>query len=183
MEKIVVQLKETILNQLRPLIDNDYIYVGLPYYVNIGDTLIWEGTKEFLRILPYKCLYSTNDYYFTEHKLEKNIVILLQGGGNFGDLYRQHSLFRRRIIELYPNNKVVILPQSVFYQNEVLLTDDAAFYAKHLNVTICARDNYSYRLLSHHFANQILLVPDMAFYIDLAKYRNLNKAAIRTLYV
>lgn len=169
--QLISHLKDCIRKCLEPLIDNDYILVGLPYYVNIGDTLIWEGEKRFLQTLPYKCLYSSNDYYFYERTFPKDIVILLQGGGNFGDLYRNHSSFRRKIIELYPDNKVIILPQTVFYKDSRLIKEDSDFYARHPNVIICARDNFSYSFLRKNFKNRCLLVPDMAFYMDMSRYR------------
>lgn len=54
------QLMDTITKVLTPLIDNDYVYLDLPYYNNLGDVLIWEGTKCFLQTLPYKCLYASD---------------------------------------------------------------------------------------------------------------------------
>lgn len=42
---------------------------------------------------------------------------------------------------------------------------DAEIMKKHKNLTICARDMVSYNLLKKYFNNNILLVPDMAFYI------------------
>lgn len=124
-------LRENIKSTLTPLINNDYILLDLPYYSNIGDTLIWEGTKEYLETLPYKCLYYASKDSFVYRKLPKNVVILLQGGGNFGDLYRLHSEFRKKIIELYPDNKVIILPQTAFYEDRQKLIIDAEFYSQH----------------------------------------------------
>lgn len=48
------ELKNKIYEELTPLIDSDYILLDLPYYSNIGDTLIWEGTESFLKSLPHK---------------------------------------------------------------------------------------------------------------------------------
>lgn len=175
-------LRENIKSTLTPLINNDYILLDLPYYSNIGDTLIWEGTKEYLETLPYKCLYYASKDSFVYRKLPKNVVILLQGGGNFGDLYRLHSEFRKKIIELYPDNKVIILPQTAFYEDRHKLVIDAEFYSQHKNVTICAREQYTYDLLKKHFKNEILLMPDMAFFINLKKYK-LGKETGKVLYL
>lgn len=175
-------LRENIKSTLTPLINNDYILLDLPYYSNIGDTLIWEGTKEYLETLPYKCLYYASKDSFVYRKLPKNVVILLQGGGNFGDLYRLHSEFRKKIIELYPDNKVIILPQTAFYEDRQKLIIDAEFYSQHKNVTICAREQYTYDLLKKHFKNEILLMPDMAFFINLKRYK-LGKETGKVLYL
>lgn len=168
---LINHLREKIQKELTPIVDNDYVYLDLPYHHNIGDTLIWEGTREFLKTVPYKCLYYASKDSFRYRKLPKNVIILLHGGGNFGDLYRLHSEFRKKIIKLYPDNKVVILPQTVFYEDMSLLQNDVDFYAAHPNVTICAREQVSFNFLTENFKNQVLLLPDMAFYLDLKKYK------------
>lgn len=181
-KQLIDRLCEKIRETLTPLITNDYVYLDLPYHPNIGDTLIWEGTREFLKTLPCKCLYYASKDSFRYRKLSPNVIILLHGGGNFGDLYRLHSEFRKKIIELYPANKVIILPQTVFYEDIELLAGDAEFYANHPNVTICAREQYSFDFLSKHFKNQILLLPDMAFFINAKRY-NVSKEGNRVLYL
>lgn len=170
-DTLIQKMRERIRSSLTPLITHDYVLLDLPYYDNIGDTLIWEGTLEFLKTLPYKCLYYASKDSFRYRKLSSDVVILLQGGGNFGDLYRLHSEFRKKIIALYPNNKIIILPQSVFYQTKQYVDADAQIYASHKSLYICARELYSFVFLKEHFQNKCLLVPDMAFYINVAKYR------------
>ena len=166
------ELKSIIEETLVGEITNDYIFLDLPYYTNLGDTLIWEGTKQFLEKLPYKCLYSTDMNFFVERKLSPDTIILLQGGGNFGDIYREHTCFRKKIIQLYPMNKVIILPQSVYYINDENLKEDMVFYSQYKNVTICTREEYSYNFVKSKFVNnRVLLVPDLAFYISLEKYK------------
>ena len=55
----VNKLKNIISSQLRTLVQGDYIYLDVPYHANLGDTLIWQGTLDFLKTLPYKCLHSS----------------------------------------------------------------------------------------------------------------------------
>lgn len=179
---LINHLREKIQKELAPIVNNDYVYLDLPYHPNIGDTLIWEGTREFLNTLPYKCLYYASKDSFRYRQLPKNVVILLHGGGNFGDLYRLHSEFRKKIIELYPENRIIILPQTVFYEDMSLLQYDVDFYAAHTNVMICAREQFSFDFLTAYFKNQILLLPDMAFFINLKKY-NVPKGGNRVLYL
>lgn len=156
-----------IKKQLTPLIDNDYVLWDLPYYTNIGDTLIWAGTESFLNNIPTQCLSKYSYQTFKYKKLPEDTIILLQGGGNFGDLWRMHQDFRLKIIELYPNNKIIILPQSIYYQDKDVLVKDAELMGRHSNLTICVRDRKSLEILTSYFyKNNLLLVPDMAFYID-----------------
>ena len=133
----------------------------------MGDVLIWEGTNEFLKKCRCTCLYKSSLEHYRFFKCSTDVTILLQGGGNFGDIWRLHQDFRLKIISEYPNNRIIILPQSVFYENEKNLKEDALFMANHKDLFICARDDRSYKILNKYFSlNNILLLPDMAFCIS-----------------
>ncbi|UVP49744.1 polysaccharide pyruvyl transferase family protein [Bacteroides cellulosilyticus] len=160
-------LKSLIDKGLLPLINSSCVYLDVPYHTNIGDTLIWEGTEQFLASNHIKCLYrnSTLTYYY--RKISKKTTILLHGGGNFGDIWRSHQELRLRIIQEYPNNQIIILPQTIYYTDHSIMKTDALIMAKHPNLTICARDEISHSILKKYFHNNnILLLPDMAFYIS-----------------
>jgi len=179
---MVTELKQTIIDTLKLLITNDYIYLDLPYYRNIGDVLIWKGTEDFLASLPYHCLYRSSIQTYNKPAITKDTIIILQGGGNFGDLWRKFTDFRLKIINDFPDNKIIILPQTVFYLYADILLSDAELYNKHKNLIICARDKISYKTLQEHIPNStIYLLPDMAFCIStswLKKYQSkqTNKA-------
>lgn len=172
----ITELKQIISTSLSPLIDNDYIVLDCHYHHNLGDVLIWEGQIDFLATLPHKCLgqYSL-DWQFPI--LDENVVIILTGGGNFGDLWRHFQEFKLKVIKHYPNNKIVIFPQSVWYESPINIIKDSELMAKHPNLTICARDLYSEKFLKDKFSsNNIILVPDLAFWIDdklLDRYRQM----------
>lgn len=168
----ITELKQTIVNTLTPLIDNDYVYLELPYYSNIGDSLIWQGTEDYLKSIPFKCLYRCSSTTFEYKPLNSDVVILLQGGGNFGDLYYHINIFRNKIIETYPNNRIIILPQTVYYKGFKGVQRDLKILRKHTNLYICARDKYSYNFLKRfNFSQNILLLPDMAFCIEPSTLR------------
>lgn len=173
------QLEAIIRELVVPLIDNDYILLDLPYHSNLGDTLIWQGELDLLRSLPYKCRYSTwlgSNVEDISRYIQPDTIICFNGGGNFGDVWDGPNNFRKRIIEKFPQNKVIIFPQTIFYNNEENLLNDAEFFAKFPNVTICVRDHNSYELLEKYFTpNPSKLVPDMAFCMDISKFsRNIN---------
>lgn len=160
------ELKNIIYNKLSSLVDNNYALYEVPFHNNIGDLLIWEGEYQFLKNTKYKMVDCCSIYTYKEDSyLLPNIIILLHGGGNFGDLWRMHQDFRLKIIQKYPNNKIIIFPQTVYYKNHDIMLKDAEIMKQHKNLTICTRDMVSYNLLKKYFSNNILLVPDMAFYI------------------
>lgn len=139
-----------------------------PDYVNVGDHLIWLGTVFYLsKVLKTKIQYAASLYAFSAAKMEKKIgkaPILLQGGGNFGDLWPEHQIFREKIIEQYRDRPIVILPQSIYYSNSDNLKRTASIFNAHPNLTIFTRDRQSYELARQNFSNcQVFKAPDMIF--------------------
>ena len=174
--KKILQLKNKIISELKDEIGSKVMLLDCPYHGNIGDILIWEGESDFFKITNKKilCQHSLFTYNFPD--IPKDVTICLHGGGNFGDLYRAAQDFRIDVIKRYPNNKIVIFPQSVFYDNKNLIKKDAIEFSKHNNLIICARDKKSFILLQTNFVGCcIKLVPDMAFCIDTFKFRNYEK--------
>ncbi|QTD59600.1 polysaccharide pyruvyl transferase family protein [Acinetobacter towneri] len=158
------KLQSVIESNLFPLIDNDYVYWDLPYHLNIGDTLIWQGTLDFLKKVSFKCVgvgnYTTSDM----QELNKETIILLQGGGNFGDIYNSSQNFRKKIVERYPDNKIIILPQTIYFESKIKEEEDLLFFSKHKNLYLCVRDQLSYEIACRYLEEEkVLLLPDMAF--------------------
>lgn len=165
--KMTINMIDLIKRKLEDKISTHYALLEVPYYLNIGDLLIWQGEKDFLSTIESKCIYTSDSTNFNyKLKLSKDVTILLQGGGNFGDIWNEPQAFRKKIISMYPDNKVIIFPQTVHYQCKENLINDANFFSKYPNVTICARDIKSYEILKMYFTrNELLLLPDMAFCI------------------
>lgn len=172
----VLQLRNEIIGSLNDEIGSNVILLDCPYHGNIGDILIWEGECEFFKATNKKLLSQHSLFTYNFPDLPPNITICLHGGGNFGDLYRSAQDFRLDVINCYPNNKIVIFPQSVFYDDADLIEKDAIEFAKHKNLIICARDKGSFHFLKKHFIDcNIKLVPDMAFCIDSKIFGGHNK--------
>lgn len=166
-----VQLHRIIEDQLSSLITGDYWLLNVPYHPNVGDTLIWQGELDFLKKFPYKCKGMCSFYSPIPKGIDKDDLILIHGGGNFGDLWELPQEWQMSVVQSYPNNKIVFLPQTVWFEKVENLKECASQLSKHNDITICARDNYSYQILSKNFTNNILLVPDMAFCIDTSKWK------------
>lgn len=170
-EKYLKKKLELIIeSKLLSLIDSDYVLWDLPYHINMGDILIWEGELDFLKKTPYKMLNYGSAYTVKFPKLDSKTVILLHGGGNFGDIYRSSQDFRNKVVELYPNNKIIIFPQTVYYNDLDVFDRDMEILAKHKSLIVCVRDEYSYKLLADRLVrNNVYLLPDMAFCINSDK--------------
>jgi pyruvyl transferase EpsO len=166
-------LKQLILNELTPLIDGDYALIDVPNHRNIGDNLIWKGELDFLKTIPFKNIYSANMATYLHENMTKNSIILLHGGGNFGDIYVDSQQLRLDIIKQFPKNKIIIFPQTIYFENEEILKQQSELLNQHQNLTICARDNESYKRITKYVdASKIKLLPDMAFCMDLSKHHD-----------
>lgn len=167
----IKDLQNEIFKKLEPLMRKNCVLLNTPDHINIGDQLIWQGEIDFLESIGIKPKYSTSLYYFDWRPFTKDTLILLHGGGNFGDIWEFHQEFRMKVIEKYPENDIVVFPQSVQYNSTDKIKEDAKRFASHSNVTICARDQYSYDLLKKYYSNAIIMVPDMAFCMDISKWK------------
>lgn len=176
------QLKQVIENTLLALIDQDYYLLEVPYYTNIGDSLIWQGELDFLSNIPYRCkgMYALETFPFWK-KIPAGSLILFQGGGNFGDLWTKHHSFKMNIIRKFPNCKFIFFPQTVFFQKKENLLQCAEFLSAQKNITICARDCTSYEILKRYFSCNVLLVPDMAFFMDMDKWQTHSISVVKNL--
>lgn len=165
-EKLPI-LRNLITDTLNPLIGKEYILVDCPYHSNIGDQLIWEGEKSFLEASNRKCLGHSSRNFFKFPKFRG--TILFHGGGNLGDLYREHFDFLYSIIDHYTYNRIVIFPQTVFYSNPHLRYTDVTRLNKHADLHFCIRDEKGFRQMKEAGLRNVYLLPDMAFCIPLQR--------------
>lgn len=173
----IIKLQEVVSNNITPLINNDFVLLDIPNHRNIGDSLIWKGELEYFKTLEYKCLRQFNRYTFKNNHIQsKTTVILLHGGGNFGDIYPSSQNFKKEIVRSFPNNRIIIMPQTIFYEDESNKQADFNIFNKHDDLYICVRDIKSFDIICDYFPKErILLTPDMAFFIDLDKQLNSHK--------
>jgi exopolysaccharide biosynthesis predicted pyruvyltransferase EpsI len=139
-----------------------------PDYFNIGDHLIWLGTVFYLTdVLKTKINYTASIKDFSGELMEQKVgksPIFLNGGGNLGDLWLPYQQFREYIISHYQDRPVIILPQTIYFENKENLINTAKIFNSHPNLTLFVRDDYSYEIAHKFFHNcRIIKAPDMAF--------------------
>lgn len=144
------------------------VLLNYPDYPNVGDHLIGLGTIIYLaQKLKTKINYLAGIYNFSEEVMQQKVgsaTIFLQGGGNLGDLWCDHQQFREEIIQKYPNHRIIILPQTIYFQEQYNLQRAAKIFNSHQDLTIFVRDLRSYDLANKYFYNcKVFLSPDMAF--------------------
>jgi pyruvyl transferase EpsO len=170
--RLVDDCRRQIMNTIPPVIPKErrLALIDFPDYPNCGDHAIWAGEKALLRFLGIAPVYECSMTSYDEEALRaelKDGVILMQGGGNFGDIY-VYQKFRERVIASFPHNEIIIFPQSVKFKYQDQLDRSKAVFRKHGHVTIVARDADSFNFLERHFTcPRVLLCPDMAFMLGM----------------
>ncbi len=139
-----------------------------PRYINIGDHLIWLGTVLYLtNVLKTKIAYASSSEKFSQTEMDQKIgdsPIFLLGGGNFGDIWYKDQKFREDVISQNHHRQIIVMPQTIYFQNKSYLEKSAKIFNSHPNLTLCVRDRYSYDLAIEHFDNcRVILAPDLAF--------------------
>mmetsp|Transcript_30410 Transcript_30410/g.49163 ORF Transcript_30410/g.49163 Transcript_30410/m.49163 type:complete len:698 (-) Transcript_30410:489-2582(-) len=189
--EIVTELQEWIARVILPLIPAGAPAVILDYpdHPNVGDQAIWMGEKIFFEQhnipLVFECAsYLKGRYRYDSHdcdldevarKIGKDGIIFLHGGGNFRNVPNKPRLgyyqtFRHKVIQRFPNNPIVFLPQTINFESKFpeVLEEAKAVINSHSNLTLLFRDEISLAFAQMHFTNaRSILCPDMAFMIGL----------------
>ncbi len=174
----ITEVEERIRWELREIVTSDYILLDLPFFPNVGDIMIWKSTLDLLQELPYKCLYSAAIQNYLKPVITQDILIIFMGGGNFGDLWIRHQLFREKVLADFPNNQIIQLPQSVCFNDNDFLKKDIDIFASHKGrVTLYARERQSFDFLKCNYQNaDVRLMPDIAFAFKVGRIRRLESS-------
>ncbi|MDT3296875.1 polysaccharide pyruvyl transferase family protein [Shewanella sp. SP2S2-6] len=145
------------------LVDKKVAYVDIPIHFNVGDLLIYLGTEEFFKNNAINVIYRSDAKHVRWSKLKDADVILMHGGGNFGDLYDSgcHQSLREEIIQRFENKVIVCLPQTIYFNSEEREERSAKIFSKHSNFHFFVRDKKSFKI-AEKFSNFVKLMPDMA---------------------
>ncbi len=164
--KKMLELKSALLKVLDFIEDkNDVVYLDYPLYYNIGDVLIFEGSISFFEKNGVTIKKYLNVLNIDIRRLKKHITdrttIVCQGGGNFGDLYEIHQNMRENIVKSFPDNRIIILPQTAFFSDIKQQEKSQKIFLAHNDIIMFARDNSTYDLF-RKFSDKTFLMPDMA---------------------
>lgn len=149
--------------------------LNTPDYVNLGDQAIAYAEDIYLR------KYFGSYYEFGTHSchasalnrlkeyVKPNDLILVQGGGNIGSLWRICEEIFRDVLLKFPNNPVIVFPQSIFYGNteeeRAYFAQSKKIYDSHKKLLICTRDKRSYDFVQKSYNCKCMLLPDMVLTI------------------
>lgn len=166
------------------------IIMGIPHHGNIGDNAIAIAEEKLVeKIFSQYKLYKMQEKYLDicVNKVKKIInnddIILLHGGGNIGDTYERPEKGRREVIKTFPNNKIIIFPQTAYFSDtekgKKELEISKEIYNAHKNLIIMAREEKSYQFMKKHFYNnKIYLTPDIVMTLNKSLNKNREGALL-----
>jgi pyruvyl transferase EpsO len=155
----------SLLYMQSELFQSPVVLLDSPVYSNVGDLLIWKGEQTYLKRIGSRILgqYSIDNIGSGALvRIDQCRTICLQGGGNFGDLWSPYQEFREKIIQAYPNKRIVIFPQSVHFQDRSSFYRASEILKRHKDLHIMVRDRNSFAQLQEKGLPNLILCPDMA---------------------
>ncbi|MGK0256454.1 MAG: pyruvyl transferase EpsO [Arcobacteraceae bacterium] len=172
-------------NEIYNLIGNLSVsYIDIPCHYNTGDLLIYLGTEAFFKDYSINVNYRALQSNININEIEKNDVILVHGGGNFGDLYLKHHRKREEFLSKFSHKKIIFMPQSIFFENETNIESTKIFFSQLSDVTLLVRDDESYKI-GLALTDNVLYMPDMAHslhpLIEISEVSNINEPPTRIL--
>lgn len=154
-----------------------FILFNIPTHSNIGDHAIASAEVEFLHDHFENQIVEITREDFNLYRINlrnyinKNDILMFTGGGNIGTLWESNNDVLLAMLEDYPNNKVFIFPQTIYYSDDEYghkkHSKSLEIYNNHKNLTICARDEKTYKSAVEDYPScQVVLMPDMVLYTN-----------------
>ncbi len=151
--------------------------LGTPTHRNIGDLAIAKAETAFLKSAIPDCMVARIPLQTVLANKDDILSQLVQpgdsicgiGGGNMGDMYLREEECRRIIMQKFPDNTIVIFPQTIHFSDtgrqEFVKTK--AIYAAHRHLTLIAREQVSLGIMQEAFPNNtVLFTPDIVLSLN-----------------
>lgn len=161
------------------------LIIGTPNHGNMGDQAIWYATQwimeDFFRDSNVTDI-DIGDFWADigaiAGLIQEQDIIVLNGGGNFGNFYMDDEMIRRCVVMYFPNNRLIMFPQTIYFSDDengrTELKKSVRIYGSNKNLVLMARDTYSYKVMRDNFANDVYALPDVVLslnYVDGNKQR------------
>lgn len=165
-------------------------YFGIPMHPNLGDLAQYVCISEYLHsnYPEYKVIGIDSTVYMGKcyplRKIIKRLIkpsdlIFFQSGYCTQDLGGIEDLMHQKVIADFPNNRLVMMPQTVYFQSASRKRQASRIYNQHKHLLFLARDEISYITAKAMFPSlPIYAYPDIVTTL-IGKYDfNLNRLGI-----
>lgn len=167
------------------------VIIATPEHGNLGDQAIVKAEKLFLSSNGFDknaiVEICNSDYLRFGDKLvshiKENDLVIIDGGGNLGSLWEKEDDKISKIIAEYPNNKVIVFPQTVYYddskESQNRIKNNYQIYKLNKKLIVCLREKNSYEFFIKNFPDiKSILVPDVVLSIKDINYDIIRKDAL-----
>jgi pyruvyl transferase EpsI len=117
--------------------------------------------------------------------IKRGDILTLKGGGNIGLEYFREELYRREIINMFRENKIVIFPQTIYFPDTRIgkkeFENSQKIYSNNSNLYLIVRDKKSYDLFKGALKSRAILTPDIVLYLDDIKKDFARKGALTVM--
>ena len=167
--QLLGHLRDTLYRTLGGLgpLELPVVLLDFPNHGNVGDSAIWRGEVTWLRQTVGASRFVCEIANYCNEQLRAVLkdagTILLHGGGNLGDLWPTHQVFRERILDEFPDRRVIQLPQSIQFQSDGILSSARQAFGRHKRFTLLVREQRSFEIARRDFQCDVRVCPDMAF--------------------
>lgn len=144
--------------------------VGFPDYWNAGDSAIWLGACESLRRNRNRVIFACGAHNYDPEAARNGIKdrpVLINGGGNLGDIWDGEQRFRESLIRDFRPNRIIQLPQTIHFTSQASLDQFRSICEMHADLTILVRDQRSLGFATDHLPAKVELVPDLSLALGL----------------
>lgn len=155
---------------------------GVSSQVNYGDLAISLAQQQFIEknfnnynyveILDYQTKSAVN---IIKNIIRVQDIVMISGGGNFGNLYNFSENNRKIVVKTFKNNSIISFPQSMYYTEDAAgkqqLEKDIKFYRAYPNFVLTARESLSYKKMKKNFYNRVLFCPDIVLSLEIPRFK------------
>jgi exopolysaccharide biosynthesis predicted pyruvyltransferase EpsI len=159
-------------------------------FPNLGDQAqaaaipIWMNKHFDMPIIEIKSYEVESCLGLLKRKINRHDVVFLHSGGNFGDDWYETQLLRELIISSLRNNRIIQLPQTIYYsdtkEGSIASARSKEIINKHQSLLIFGRDFKSTTIAKKLFSSiPVLPRPDMVLSLQEAVENELGNEISR----
>ncbi len=166
------------------------VFMATPTHGNLGDqAIVYSQQLICSKVLSeYKIVEVDNDRYLRNADLIESLVsqddiIVIDGGGNLGTLWKNEDDKISDIIKRFSNNRIIVFPQTCFYAPDESFVDrlnrNREVYKQAKRLTIMLRDQESYDFCIKNFDGiDFRLVPDIVLSLKYEGFSGNRRGAL-----
>lgn len=152
----------------------DVLMLNIPTHGNLGDHAIAIAEKQFFeknfknkKYVEISCADLFKNEYVYKSMVKPNTLICITGGGYLGSIWPNEEENVSRIIELFEKNKIIIFPQTIYYDSspegrKMLDAAKVLYFRNKDRLFFFLREKKSLEFFNINFPTiEAQLVPDM----------------------